>query len=215
MDVLIVGGHGKIALRTLRLLAARGDTARGTIRSSEHGADLEAAGAEPVTCDLESGDDLAAAISGADAVIFAAGAGPGSGPERKRTVDLGGALALIEACLASGVRRYLMVSAMGVERRLGADDAMRPYIDAKREADAALRDSGLEHTIIRPGGLTDDAGTGRVLVGSPLEERGQVSRDDVAATLVGVLDRPATAGLSFDLLNGETSLDEALDSLAG
>jgi uncharacterized protein YbjT (DUF2867 family) len=212
MDVLVVGGHGQIAMRLLRLLAERGDAARGLIRDPGHAADLEQAGARPVLFDLEGEGDLTAAVRGADAVVFAAGAGPGSGAARKRTVDLGGATRLIDACRSAGVSRYLIISAMGVERR-DYSEQMAPYYDAKREADEAVRASGLDHTIVRPGRLTDDPGSGRVEVGSPLDRRGEVSRDDVAAVLLAALDEPASAGLQFDLLAGETPIDAALASL--
>ena len=212
MNVLVAGGHGKIAMRLLRLLAERGDKARGMIRKPEQAADLEPIGAEPVICDIEAVDDISEHVADSDAVVFAAGAGPGSGPERKRTVDLGGALKLIAACEATGVARYLMVSAMGVDRPGLYGPEMKPYADAKREADDALRGSGLEYTIVRPGGLSDDPGTGRITVGTDLD-RGQVSRDDVAATLVAVLDEPRTSGLTFDLLNGETEIPAAIAQL--
>ncbi len=215
MNVLVAGGHGKIALRLLLLLAERGDTARGLIRKPEQASDLEQAGAEPVIFDLEAQteDELARVVDGSDAVVFAAGAGPGSGPERKRTVDLGGAVKLIEACKRSGVSRYLMVSAMGVERPGSYPPEMGPYYEAKRAADEALRDSGLDHTVVRPGRLTDDPGTGKIEVGTPLDDAGEVTRDDVAATLVAVLDEPGTIGLSFDLLNGELPIADAIGSL--
>src|ERR687892_294436 len=101
MDVVVVGGHGKIGLRLLRLLAERGDRARGLIRNPDHAAELEAAGAEAVVCDLEADDaDVAGAVAGADAIVFSAGAGAGSGAERKQTMDLGGAVKLIEAAKA-------------------------------------------------------------------------------------------------------------------
>ena len=218
LDVAIAGGHGKIALRLAGLLAARGDRARGIIRNPDHRADLEAAGAEAVIVDLEAepADVLAAAIAGAGAAVFAAGAGPGSGPERKRTVDLGAAVKLIEACRIAGISRYVMVSAIGVD----GDDApaqMRPYYEAKREADAAVRDSGLDYTIVRPGRLTDEPGRGRVAAGMPIDAasspRPEISRDDVAATLLEVLDRPRTAGLEFDLLAGEVPIDDAVGAL--
>jgi uncharacterized protein YbjT (DUF2867 family) len=214
MNVLVVGGHGKIALRLLRLLAERGDAGRGLIRNPDHAVDLEAAGAQPVVCDLEATDDISAQVEGSDAVVFAAGAGPGSGPERKRTVDLEGATKLIAACNATGVRRYLIVSAIGAERTSHAPE-MQPYYDAKREADEAVRDSGLDYTIVRPGRLTDEPGTGLVTVGAPLAERGEVTRDDVAATVLACLDEPRTAGLTFDLLNGETPIEPALATLIG
>ena len=148
-------------MRLLRLLADRGDTARGLLRNPDHAADLEGLGAVAVVCDLERADDdeLDAAVEGSDAVVFAAGAGPGSGPERKRTVDYGGAVKLIGACERTGVERYVMVSAIGVDRGPYGDQ-MRPYYEAKRDADEALSSSGLAYTIVRPGGLTDDPGTG-------------------------------------------------------
>lgn len=205
-----------MALRLLRLLAARGDVARGLIRNPDHAADLEAAGAEPAVCDLEREEPgaIATHLSGADAAVFAAGAGPGSGPARKRTVDLGAAVKLIQACRAAGVDRYVMVSAIAVERPEAWPERMRPYYEAKRAADEALRSSGLAHTIVRPGRLTDEPGTGMVEVATALAHRGEVSRDDVAATLVAVLDEPRTAGIGFDLLAGSTPIETAIAALA-
>jgi uncharacterized protein YbjT (DUF2867 family) len=212
MDVVIAGGHGKIALRLAGLLAARGDRVRSLIRNSDHVADVEATGAEAVLADLEREDDLSAAVEGADAVVFAAGAGPGSGPGRKRTVDLGGALKLIDAARAAGAPRYVMISAMGAHDPSAGPEAMRPYLEAKAEADGAVASSGLEFTIVRPGGLTDDPGTGRVRVGERLDS-GQIPRDDVAATLVAVLDQPRAIGRTFDLVAGEVEIVAALQRL--
>jgi uncharacterized protein YbjT (DUF2867 family) len=215
MNVLVAGGHGKVGLRLLKLLAARGDVARGLIRNPAHAAELEAIGAQPVIDDLESESEaeLGRAVEGSDAVVFAAGAGPGSGAARKRTVDLGGALKLIEACHQVGVRRYVIVSAIGVGRPGGYPPEMEPYYEAKREADEALQTSGLEHTIVRPGRLTDDPGTGLIEVGMPLDHGGEVTRDDVAATLVAVLDQAHTIGLAFDLINGTVPVDDAVAPL--
>ena len=158
MDVAVAGGHGKIALRLLRLLAERGDRARGLIRNPDHAADLEAVGAVAVGADLENldADAIARGVSGCDAIVFAAGAGPGSGPARKRTVDYGGAVKLIDVAKMSGISRYLMVSAMGVRDPAAHGEEMRPYYEAKLEADEALAASGLDYTIVRPGRLTDD-----------------------------------------------------------
>ncbi len=213
MDVVIAGGHGKIALLLAPLLSERGDRVRGLIRNPAHGADLEAAGAEPVVCDMEAEDDLTPHVVGADAVVFAAGAGPGSGPERKRTVDLGAAVKLIDAARGGGIARYVMVSAIGVSAPQGISDAMRPYYDAKIEADRALEASGLDYTTVRPGGLTDDPGTGRIRTGLGLGS-GSVPRADVAATLAAVLATPSTIGVTFDLLEGDTPIDEALAAVA-
>lgn len=212
MDVVVAGGHGKIALRLLRRLAERGDRARGLIRNPDHAADLEASGAEPVVCDLEQEDDLAPHVEGADAIVFAAGAGPGSGPARKQTMDLGGAVKLIDAARAVGIARYVMVSSMGAGNPERASGPMRPYLEAKTQADERLAGSGLDYTIVRPGGLTDEPGSGRIRAGLELSF-GQVSRDDVAATLVAVLGADNTIGKTFELLAGDTPIEEAMRAL--
>jgi uncharacterized protein YbjT (DUF2867 family) len=213
MNIFVAGGHGKIGLRLLRLAAQRGDQARGLIRDPGQSADLEAVGAEPVVADWEAGDDITPMVAGADAVVFAAGAGPGSAPERKRTVDYGGAVKLIEAAKANGVSRYLIVSSMGADDPSSAPEQMRPYQEAKAAADEALRDSGLDFTIVRPGMLTDDPGTGLVDAAPSLGRRGSIPRDDVAAVLLAVLDAPSTISMAFELLSGDTPVDEAVRSL--
>jgi uncharacterized protein YbjT (DUF2867 family) len=214
MDVVIAGGHGQIALRLARLLSARGEAVRSVIRNPDHAGDVEDTGASAVVFDLEDGssDELADVVRGADAVVFAAGAGPGSGAERKRTVDLAAAVKLIEAASSAGVRRYVMVSSIGADDPAGAGDAMRPYLEAKAEADAALASSGLDFTIVRPGPLTNDPGTSKVTVG-PDVGRADVTRDDVAAVIVGVLDEPRTVGKTFVLVNGDTPIPAALSQL--
>jgi uncharacterized protein YbjT (DUF2867 family) len=213
MDVLVAGGHGKVALRLLGLLAAEGHRARGLIRNPGQAADLEALGAVAVLGDLEADADLAGYVEGADVVVFAAGAGPGSGPERKRTVDLGGAVKLADAARAVGVPRYVMVSSIGADRPQAASGGMRPYLEAKAEADQYLMASGLDYTIVRPGSLTDDPGTGRVRVSRELGGRGEVPRDDVAAVIAQVLDAPNTIGVTFEVFSGDVSLAEAVRSL--
>lgn len=213
MNVAIAGGHGKVGLRLGELLAREGHSIRGLIRNPDQIDDLRAVGVEPVVCDLEAGDDVAAAVRGCDAVVFAAGAGPGSGAARKLTVDLGGALKLIEAARAEGVHRYLMVSAMGAANPPAeGGDVYGEYLRAKAEADRALERSGLDHTIVRPGRLTDEPPTGMVRVGLGLG-RGEVSRADVAATLAVALEADNTIGRVFDLLAGETPIEEALADL--
>jgi uncharacterized protein YbjT (DUF2867 family) len=210
--IVIAGGHGKIALRLARLLSARGDTVRSLIRNPGHAAGVHATGAEPVLADMEALDSLAELVEGADAVVFAAGAGPGSGPERKRTVDLGAAVKLLDAAQATGARRYLMVSSIGAGDPSSGSGAMRPYLEAKAEADAALSASALDWTIVRPGRLTDDPGTGMVQVGE-LERGGSITRDDVAAVLAACLDEPRTVRKTFVLLQGDTPIAEALAAL--
>ena len=211
-DVVVAGGHGQIALLLERRLAVGGHRVRGLVRNPDHADDLAAAGAEAVVADLEAYEDLAPQLHGADAVVFAAGAGPGSGPERKRTVDLGAAVKLVEAARAAGASRYLMVSAIGAGDPDGGSEAMRPYLEAKAGADAAVAASGLDFTIVRPGRLTDEIGTGRVGIGERLG-RGSVPRDDVAAVLAACLDEPRTVGRTFDLVSGDTLIEEALRSL--
>jgi uncharacterized protein YbjT (DUF2867 family) len=212
MDVVVAGGHGKVGMGLLRLLADRGHRARGLIRNLDHAIELENVGAESVLCDIEERDDISDCVRGADAVVFAAGAGAGSGPERKRTVDYGGAVKLIEAAKKNGIDRYLIVSAMGVDRPELWSEPMVPYYEAKRDADQAVLESGLSYTIVRPGGLTDDPGTGLVKVGTELE-RGEIPREDVAATLLAVLETPSTIGKTFELVSGDTPIEEAISAL--
>lgn len=212
MTVVVLGGHGQIARRLLRLLTERGHVARGVVRNPEHVAELERLGAQAVVLDLER-DELTDAVRGADAVVFAAGAGAGSGPERKGTVDLGGAVKLIDACRAEGVARYLMISAMGAADPSAGSEAMRPYLEAKAEADRRLTASGLDFTIVRPGSLTDEEGTGRIDAAPSLGRRGEVTRDDVAQTLLAVLGAPNAVGKTFEVLGGQTPVAEAVAAL--
>lgn len=212
MDVIVVGGHGQVGLRLLRQLAEAGHRARGVIRNRKQAGDLKAVGAEAVVCDIER-EELVGRVAGADAVVFAAGAGPGSGPERKRTVDLGGALKLIDAARADGVDRYVMVSAMGAADPDSGSGQMRPYLTAKADADRGLAESGLRHTIVRPGTLTDDRGTGRVEVAEALGRRGEITREDTAAVLLAVLETDSTVGRAFEVIGGETPIAEAVRTL--
>jgi uncharacterized protein YbjT (DUF2867 family) len=212
VDVAVAGGHGKVGIRLLRLLADRGHRARGLIRNPDHAIELHNVGAEAVVCDIEERDDISDCVRGADAVVFAAGAGPGSGPERKRTVDYGGAVKLIEAAKQNGIDRYLMVSAIKVERPEEWPEPMVPYYEAKRDADEALIQSGLTYTIVRPGSLTDDVGTGLVEIGFGLE-RGDIPRDDVAASLLLTLEAVNTYGQAFDVVSGDDPVEDAIANL--
>jgi nucleoside-diphosphate-sugar epimerase len=212
MDVLIAGGHGKIARHLIRILAASGHTARGLIRNPDHAADLEADGGVAVLCDLER-DDPAPHARGADAIVFAAGAGPGSGAERKRTVDLGGAVKCIEAAEAVGLRRFLIVSSIGAHDPDGGPEAMRPYLRAKAEADARLAASGLDWTILRPGSLEDRPGTGNVDLSTTLGRRGPVPREDVAAVLAELLATGAGVHRTAELFAGDVPVPDAVRAL--
>ncbi len=211
MRVVIAGGHGKVALHLERMLAERGDRPVGVVRNPAHAEDLAAVGAEAVVLDLEqaSVDRLADVVRGADAVVFAAGGGPDSGPARKETVDRGAAVLLADAAERAGVRRYLMVSSMGTDRAdPESDDVFQVYLRAKKAADDDLRGRDLDWTIVRPGRLTDEPGTGKVTAGRL--DHGAITRTDVAAVLLAALDVPSTVRKSFDVLNGDHDIPDAL-----
>ncbi len=211
--IVIIGGHGTIARQLTELLVERGDAVVSVFRNPDHRAELEALGAEPFVCDIESAtaSDLVAAMTGADAVVFAAGAGPGSGAERKHTVDFEGSVKSAEAAEQAGVRRFVQISAIGVDDAVDPDldEVWAAYVTAKRDADAALRASGLDWTILRPGGLTDDQPTGLVTLAEHTE-RGSIPRADVAAVIAAVLTFPDTAGHCWELISGESPLPAAV-----
>jgi uncharacterized protein YbjT (DUF2867 family) len=214
MRVVIAGGHGKIALLLEQLLAQRGDQAVGLIRNPAHADEVSATGAVAAVCDLEAAsvDEVAARLDGADAVVFAAGAGPGSGVSRKDTVDRGASVLLADAASRAGVRRFVQISAMGADRppAPGTGEVWAAYLAAKAAAEDDLRARDLDWTILRPGGLTDDPGTGQVRLAPPSLPRGQVPRADVAAVIVALLGEPATAGQTLDLISGDTPIADAL-----
>ncbi|QKV77037.1 SDR family oxidoreductase [Amycolatopsis sp. Hca4] len=216
MRVVIAGGHGQIALRLERLLAARGDEGVGIIRNPAHAADLEAAGAQAVVLDLENSsvDAVAEVLKGADAAVFSAGAGPGSGTARKDTVDRGAAALFAEAAERAGVRRHVQVGSMGADNPDNPDvsEEFRYYLRAKRAAEDDLKARDLDWTILRPGQLTDDPGTGLVLLAEKTG-RGPVPRDDVAAVLVGLLETPASVHRTLELISGEEAIGEAIAAL--
>jgi nucleoside-diphosphate-sugar epimerase len=211
MRIVIAGGHGQIAMRLYPLLKARGHSVRGIIRNPAQADDLKEAGAEPLLCDLESTDDIAPFLGSADAILFAAGAGPGSGAARKQTMDRDGARKLIDVAERNGIGRFVMISAMGAEQPRG-DDVFQAYLLAKAEADDALRQSQLDWTIVRPGRLTNDPGRGRVRVGPQLP-RGEIPRADVAAVLVHVLETPGTIHRQFDVTAGDREIADAVASI--
>lgn len=217
MRIVIAGGHGQIALRLERLLSAGGHEVAGIIRRPEQGDDLRAAGAEPVVLDLESAsvEMVAAVLQGADAAVFAAGAGPGSSVDRKDTVDRGAAVLFADAAERAGVRRHVVVSSMGADASHPGDEVFDAYLRAKGAADDSVRArTALDWTILRPGSLTNDAGTGLIRLEAHTG-RGPVPRDDVAAVLAELLDTPATAGLTLELISGSTPLSVAVKDVAG
>lgn len=216
MQVVIAGGHGQIALQLTRVLDERGHLVRSLIRNPEHRDDVHDAGAEPVTCDLE-GDDadrIARAVGEADAIVFAAGAGPESGNERKESMDYGGAVKLIEAAKRNEIPRYVIVSSMGADPDNDGDGGFDVYLRAKGRADVALAASGLEYAIVRPGGLTDEPPTGRVTL-AERTGRGEIPRGDVAAVIAEVLAGSGRGNATFEVIAGETAVPEAVSELAG
>jgi uncharacterized protein YbjT (DUF2867 family) len=216
MRIAIAGGHGQIAQMLTARLTASGDTVVSLIRNPDHADDVRARGGQPVLCDLERAtvDEIAGAIAGADVVVFAAGAGPGSGAERKLTVDRDGAIKLMEAARSAGTPRYVMISGVGAENPPDGDDVFSVYLRAKAQADAAVQASDLGWTIVRPGGLTDGPATGRVrLSAEPF--RGEVARDDVAAVLDALLHEPRSVGLTLYVNGGEDTIEQALAGSLG
>lgn len=220
MRVVVAGAHGQVARRLGRLLSARGDTVVGVVRNPAHVEDLRADGVEPAVLDLEQAGagEVADVVRGADAVVFAAGAGPGSGIPRKDTVDRAAAVLLADAAEQAGVRTYLLVSSMGVDLVAGGaapegvDEVFTAYLRAKLAAEEAVLDRpALAVTVVRPGGLTDDPGTGRVTLARSVE-RGSVPRDDVAAVLLSFLDAPRD-GVVVELVSGETPVAQAVRSV--
>ncbi|GAB6987401.1 SDR family oxidoreductase [Nocardioides pyridinolyticus] len=211
--IAIVGGHGQVARQLIHVLRRADHDPVALVRREEYRADLEGRGAEVRLLDIERQDAaaFAAAFDGCGAVVFAAGGGPDGNIERKRTVDLEGSLKSIDGAQRAGIDRFVQVSAINVDDPLPADtgDVWRAYVEAKRDADAALRESGLAWTIVRPGRLTDDPATGRVALG-PDVARGDVTRADVAAVLAAVLDAPGTVGKQWNLVNGDVPVEEAV-----
>jgi nucleoside-diphosphate-sugar epimerase len=212
--VAIAGGHGKIALRLTELLSARGEEVVSLIRNPDHADDVHARGGKPVVLDLEHADltEVAAAITGASAVVFAAGAGAGSGAERKMTMDRDGAIKLLRAAEDVGAPRYLMISSVGAEDPPPGDEVFSVYLRAKAEADAAVEASSRDWTIVRPGPLVDEPGSGKIRIDlAPF--RGQVARDDVAAVLDALLAEERATGRILYVSAGDTPIEQALDAV--
>jgi uncharacterized protein YbjT (DUF2867 family) len=215
MRVVIAGGHGKIALILERLLADAGHEPVAIIRNPDHRADVDATGAVAVVLDLEAAsvDEVGQVLKNADAAVFAAGAGPGSTAERKFTVDRDAAILLADAAELAGVPRLIIISAIGTDRfDAASDDIFQQYLRAKSEADASVRGRDLDWTIVRPGSLTNDPGTGRIRVGATVP-RGPIPRADVAATIEEILTSGAASRTQFELVSGENSIEEAMAGL--
>jgi uncharacterized protein YbjT (DUF2867 family) len=213
MRIAIAGAHGRIGRRLTRLLVAHGDDVCGLIRNPDHADDVRADGGEPTVCDLETATlpEVAVAIEGVDCVVFAAGAGPGSGTERKATMDRDGAIKLLEAAISAGVPGYVMISAIGADVPPSGDDVFSVYLRAKADADRALIDSDRQWTIVRPGRLVDAPGRGRVRIARRLPH-GEVTLDDVAATVAAVVHESLAVGRVLTVLGGEEPILAALSA---
>ena len=211
--VAVIGAHGKVGQQILHLLYDAGHEAVGVVRNPEHSEDIVRLGGEPLVHDLEHStvEDFAGRLEGVDALVFTAGAGPDSGPERKRTVDLGASVLSQEAAAIAGVRRFVQISAIGVDAPLADDteEGWRAYVEAKRDADTALRGTDLDWTILRPGGLTNDEGTGRIELGESVE-KGSIPREDVAATVIAVLADPSSIGRTWEIVSGDVAIEDAV-----
>ena len=218
MRVVIAGGHGKIALLLERFLVERGDQAVGLIRNPAHAADVRKAGAEAVLCDLEAAvaEDVAVLLSGADTVVFAAGAGAGSGAPRKDSVDRAAAVLMADAAERAGVRRFVQISSMGAGSppRPGTGEVWAAYITAKTAAETDLRTRDLDWTILRPGGLTDAPPSGRVRLAAPPLPAGTIPRADVAAVIAALLDEPGTRHQTLELTGGDSPVAAAVHSIS-
>jgi len=215
MRIVIAGGHGQVARLLNRRLADAGHTPVALFRDARQTADVTASGAEPVVLDLEKAtrDAVAAALAGADAVVFAAGAGPGSGPERKRTCDRDAAILMAEAASAAGVRRFVLLSAIGADDfDPSLDDDFEVYLEAKSAADAAVRGSDLDWTIVRPDGFTDKPGTGKVTVGEAVG-RSSIPRADVAAVIDAVVTGNLAVHRQFEVSSGPTPIADAIGAV--
>lgn len=214
----IIGAHGKVGQQLMRELYDNGDEFIGVVRNEDHADDIYRFGGEGVLLDIEHAepDAIAHAIEGADAIVFTAGAGAGSGPARKATVDFEGSVKSQRAGQAAGIRRFIQVSAIGVDQPVAtdADETWAAYVAAKRDADAELRRSDLEWTIVRPGSLTLEEGTGRVEIASRLGHGGSIAREDVATVIVAALQNPATVRTQFEVVSGDTPIAEALARMA-
>lgn len=213
MIVSIVGAHGAIARHLSKQLVERGHTVRGVVRKQDQFDDIQRDGAEPVLCDIETatGVEVDGALHRSEVVVFAAGAGPGSGAERKQTVDRDGAIASLGSAQRIGADRFVIVSSMGTDDPPQDDEVFSIYLRAKAAADEAARSAEIAGTIVRPGALTDDEATGKVELGSSVA-RADIPRQDVAAVIAELIDSNQARDTTFEVVSGATPIAEAVAS---
>ena len=211
MIVSIVGGHGSIARQLTPLLVARGHTVRGLVRKQEQFDDLRSDGAEPVLCDLEAAtpDDVDDALRGSDLVVFAAGAGPDSGPERKKSLDRDGAIKSVESAVRIGAGRFVIISSMGADDPPDDDDTFSVYLRAKAAADQAVREAHIDAIVVRPGKLTDDDAKRTVDIAATVE-RGEIPRADVAAVLAELIEVADGVNTTIEVVSGTLPIRNAV-----
>jgi uncharacterized protein YbjT (DUF2867 family) len=215
-QIVIVGGHGKVALHLARILHERSDAEDGVtsvVRNPDHADDISATGARPVVADIEHLDTgaLADLLAGHDAVVFSAGAGGGD-PARTYAVDRDAAIRVIDAAAQAGVRRFVMVSyfGAGLNHGVSEDNSFFPYAEAKAAADAHLRASDLDWTVLGPGRLTLEPSTGKIAVGAGAAEKAEVSREDVALVAAAALNDDSTIRRTIDFNKGDLPIPEAI-----
>ena len=211
MNVLVAGAHGKTGMQIVSLLLENDHHVTAMIKDASQSDSLQKLGAKPLLADLETNIDFA--TEGIDAVIFAAGSGPDTGADKTIAVDQDGAIKLIDACEKNAVERFVMLSAMGVDDPENGPDALQHYLKAKKAADDRLKKSNLNYTIIRPGRLTNDDESGTIEADESLQEHGEISRADVAMTIIQALDNPNAYRKTIDIIKGDVKIPEALNNL--
>lgn len=214
MKILVAGSHGQIGQRLIKAIADSDHSSVAMIRNADQAPEMTAMGAhETVVADLE--DDCSEALSGVDVVVFTAGSGGHTSPEKTDIVDRDGAISMIDQAVRHGVRRFLMVSSINADTPEQGPESMQHYFAAKKAADDRLKASGLDYTVLRPGKLSNDPGTGRVALAESLQRYGEVTRDDVASVLLALVDAPAAFNRQLELLAGDTPIDQAIEALQG
>jgi len=214
MKILVAGSHGQIGQRLIKAIAESDHSSVAMIRSAGQAPEMTGLGAhETVVADLEG--DCGDALKGVDCVIFTAGSGGHTSSEKTDTVDREGAISLIDQAVRHGVRRFLLVSSINADTPENGPESMQHYFAAKKAADDRLKASGLDYTVLRPGKLTDDAGTGQVALEESLGRQGEVTRDDVAAVLLALVDAHESFNRQLEILAGDTPIADAVAALQG